>query len=619
MSDRTASPEERLPSNLIIVDHDPVFRLGLRIWLNRFPDLNVVAEAENGETALQVLATCTEPSNPVAIDLVILDLTLGQFDPAQMQGFAVCQQIRATYPDVSILLLSSATEPLLLAAAQQAGATGYCPKSADVEDLTTIIRRVAAGERCWIQPFPGGSRSITGEPPRPNRSTGNEPGDRQPLTRPPNSFAILRRNLRRSGLQRIDAAIADVVAQLQNLNLSDLDRAVVAGRYRELRAARWLVNQLLATPTVPESEPEATTAPTAPTDISLPPSAAVARPNRSIQPIATASEPIALQNTIVTAQSLQAVLFDAVLAKLQTGLDNQTNAPLEIDILREERKRELFYLILRKLEGLLNELRYSQIEPTQIIEKRSSMLRDVWQAAATDFFGKYYAVPIDNQSVEVVSALLQEESLVQTEILDRIPLVVEFFNHLLFQTPLEVDGTAYVAGNPESLARAELILDHLVIQVANAIVQPLLNRFANVEIVKQTFYDRRLRSIRELERFRNNLSWHYRVEQLFRDPQNIFESQYRLFTFTGRGIKQRLVYAPRTRELEQLSGVRLAVTILLEARDAIAPRLRSTISLVGNGVIYVLTEVIGRGIGLIGRGIIKGIGNTWQDSRYSRK
>ncbi|PJF23626.1 MAG: DUF3685 domain-containing protein, partial [Phototrophicales bacterium] len=61
------------------------------------------------------------------------------------------------------------------------------------------------------------------------------------------------------------------------------------------------------------------------------------------------------------------------------------------------------------------------------------------------------------------------------------------------------------------------------------------------------------------------------------------------------------------------------VTLALETRDAIAPRLRSVISVIGSGVIYVLTEVIGRGIGLIGRGIIKGVNNVVQDGRYDRQ
>jgi hypothetical protein len=292
---------------------------------------------------------------------------------------------------------------------------------------------------------------------------------------------------------------------------------------------------------------------------------------------------------------------------------------LETDILREDKKQDLFNLIARKLEDVLAELRYSQVAPQQLPSKRATILLDLWQAVLVDFFGRYYTVQLGSTDVEVVGSLLQEADIVQVAILDRIPGVTELLLHFLFEAPLVVDSTPYPVGNPESLARAELLLENLVIQIANAVMQPLLNRFPNVESIKQNLYDRRLLSSREIERFRNNLSWKYRVDRIFREPQNIFESQYRLFTLTGRGIKQTSIYAPRADELEQLSGVPYVVTLALETRDAISPRLRAAVSFVGNGFVYVLTEVIGRGIGLIGRGVLKGLGNVWQDpSRYGR-
>jgi hypothetical protein len=67
--------------------------------------------------------------------------------------------------------------------------------------------------------------------------------------------------------------------------------------------------------------------------------------------------------------------------------------------------------------------------------------------------------------------------------------------------------------------------------------------------------------------------------------------------------------------LEGLSGVPWLVTFGLELRDALTPRLRSATAWVGSGLVYVLTEVVGRGLGLVGRGIIKGIGNALQERR----
>ncbi|MCY7381758.1 MAG: DUF3685 domain-containing protein, partial [Microcoleus sp. CAN_BIN18] len=48
------------------------------------------------------------------------------------------------------------------------------------------------------------------------------------------------------------------------------------------------------------------------------------------------------------------------------------------------------------------------------------------------------------------------------------------------------------------------------------------------------------------------------------------------------------------------------------------PRVRAVISLLGAAVVYVLTQVIGRGIGLVGRGIIQGIGNSLQDGKFGK-
>jgi hypothetical protein len=306
----------------------------------------------------------------------------------------------------------------------------------------------------------------------------------------------------------------------------------------------------------------------------------------------------------------QGELFERIATKLQSSLENLTGIPLEIDILKLEKKRELFFIILRQLEDLLDELRFSQLLPDQFAAKQSDVLRDLWQAIVMQFFGRYSTIRVKNRDLEMVSTLLEESGVVQAEILDKIPLAQEIFEHLLFEMPLIIDQTLYEIGTIEARDRAIDLLENLIIQLANATIQPLLNRFANLEAIKQEFYDRRLLSTREIERFRNDLSWRFRSERLFTEPKAIFESRYRLFVLEDYGINRVVVYSPRIEELESLSGVQFAVTLALETRDAISPRLRGAIAFLGSGIVYVLTEVIGRGIGLIGRGILKGIGKS---------
>jgi DNA-binding NarL/FixJ family response regulator len=648
---------DALPSRLLrlmLIDADPVFRLGLRLGLAPFRDLELVTEASDSETALQLLAdrfsvtdvavvvdippdASSDPSVPdpsvpdqpadanpnltAGIDLVLLDVGLGRADPNQIQGLTLCQQIKAQYPDVPVLLLSANPEPIVLAAAQQAGASGYCAKTADVPVLVAAIRQAAGRDGFFAEE--GTAAAGSAENLLAQRQQSPETLPRSQTVRP-SPFSRLLQGWRISGNRQIDRALAEINASLQDLDLAAIDRAVLAGQSRELRAARWVLNRLL--PPVPSAEElQDSLSDNLPGNLpgnlsghrsgtaSPAPSPAPALPNAGSSALTLSGTPSAL--ALPDSRTVQSIVFDAVFAKLQTSLTNQSDVPLETDLLREDKKRELFYLILRKLEDLLSELRYSQASPGLLEQKRSSLLLDLWQNTTSDFFGRYATLNVDGIEFELVSVLLQEEDTVQTAILDKIPGVVDLLSHLLFQTPLVVESTPYPAGNPESLARTEILLENLVVQVANAVIQPLLNRFANVEAIKQSFYDRRLLSTREVERFRNNLSWRYRLQRLYSEPKDIFESQHRLFVFTGRSIKQIPIYAPRNPELVRLSGIPFFVTLALETRDAVAPRVRNVVAFVGNGLIYVLTNVIGRGIGLIGRGIVEGIGNVVQDDR----
>jgi hypothetical protein len=396
-----------------------------------------------------------------------------------------------------------------------------------------------------------------------------------------------------SSLQQIEAVLAALNVELQSAQISAVARLVLNGRRRELMAARWLVKQLFSGTKSPNLIP--------PEPPNLP-------------ELVESSSPGA-----ITAKQVQAGIFDRIAVKLQSNLENLTSIPLEIDILRLDQKRELFYLILRQIEGLLDELRFSQVSIEQLPAKQAEIWSDLWASIAMDFFGRYHTISVKDRQIELVPTLLQDRSIVQTEILTKIIQPIELLNYLLFQVPLTIDNTTDPINTQLTEDRAGELLEHLTVILANAVIQPLLNHFGDLESIKTNFYDRRLLSSREIERFRNDLSWRYRIDRYFTQPQAIFESRYQLFIFSNYGIEQMAIYAPRPEELAQLAGIPFAVTLALETRDAIAPRLRSATTFMGTIIVYLLTEIIGRSIGLIGRGIIKGVGNIWQETNRNRK
>ncbi|OUL30594.1 regulator [Nostoc sp. RF31YmG] len=578
------------PLRLLLVDQDPIFRLGLRVALAEIPNLLIVAEVETDTAALQVLAELAK-QDPNQINLVVLELGNNRSPKLQQQGLQLCGQLKALYPHLPVLLLSSVTEPGLLLAARVAGIDGYCPKGTSVSELVAAMQEVAQGGSAWFGEISTQNSTLKAQ----------DSALRTQESRLP--FARLRNNLRLSGITYIEATLRSVMAQLQLPGLPVMDRAILAGRQRELLAARWLLNRMLALPQERHQEQQQFM----PAFVELLPPT-IPSPSTAI----ATSDLQQLQNSppLLSPRSLQSNLFAACITKLQYPLENVTDIPLEIDILREDKKRELLYLILQKLAQQLDELRVAQIPINHLYDLKNPILHDLWQVTVTDFFGKFSRLQVGDSQIEIVRLLLQNFQIVQTEILNKIPLIIELFVHLLFQTDLQVDNTSYPAGSSEAQSQALMILENLLIQVANGVVQPLLNSLADLEMIKQGYYDRSLISTREIERFRNNLSWKYRLNNYINEPKAIFESRYEIFVFAPRGIAKTSIYAPRAQELTQLSNLPLVVTLLLEFRDAIAPRIQSLLAIFGSGIVFILTQVIGRGLGLIGRGILQGIGSV---------
>ncbi|MGF1937993.1 MAG: DUF3685 domain-containing protein [Nostoc sp. ChiQUE02] len=571
------------PLKLLLIDQDPIFRLGLRVALEAIPNLEAIAAVETDTAALQILAEIAK-EDPNQVNLVVLEFGNGRSTTSQQLGLQFCRQLRALYPNLPILLLSSVQQQGLLLAAKSVGINGYCPKGTPLPELVAAIQEVADGGSYWFQD----TEAIITPNSRDARDAINRVSPHSPLP-----FSRLRNNLRLSGIAHIDATLAAVTAQLQVPGLPVLDRAILAGQRRELLAARWLLNRLL----VSSQERQEENIPVTDELPLTPPLISTIQQRQTVSPL-------------LSPGALQSALFASCVTKLQFPLQNVTDIPLEIDIFREDKKRELLYLILQKFANQLDELRTSQIEIDQLCEVKNTLLRDLWQAAITDFFGKFSRIQIGNQNIEIVNLLLQNTEVVQRDILNKIPLICELYSYLIFQIELNIDNISYSVVSVEAKSQALMILENLLIQVANGVVQPLLNSLADVEAIKQNFYGRQLISTREIERFRNDLSWKYRLKNYINEPKSVFESRYEIFVIVPRGIANTSVYAPRNQELEKLSNIPLVVTLLLEFSDAIAPRLKSLVAFVGRGIVFILTQIIGRGLGLIGRGILQGIGSV---------
>lgn len=140
------------PLKILLVEDDELFRLGLSVRLQKEPTLTITAEAEDGETAVELLKS-------QAVDVVILDVGL-----PGIGGIEACRQIKQQHPNLPVLVLTSRTQASLIARLLAAGAQGYCLKGVAAETLILAIRSVAAGASWWDPTATAEIRSALSDP-----------------------------------------------------------------------------------------------------------------------------------------------------------------------------------------------------------------------------------------------------------------------------------------------------------------------------------------------------------------------------------------------------------------------------------------------------------------------
>jgi two-component system, NarL family, response regulator len=127
------------PLRILLVEDDELFRLGLCVRLQQEPDLEIVAEAEDGETAIELV-------NQTLLNIVLLDVGL-----PGIGGIEACRQIKQRQPHLPVLVLTSHSQSSLITRLIEAGAQGYCLKGIAAETLILALRSVVAGASWWDQ------------------------------------------------------------------------------------------------------------------------------------------------------------------------------------------------------------------------------------------------------------------------------------------------------------------------------------------------------------------------------------------------------------------------------------------------------------------------------------
>lgn len=127
-------PNQRKLITVLIADDHEMTRKGIRDFLERAPDIQVLGEAENADE-IKALVADLRPQ------ILLLDLIMPDFSPTELERW-----VRENYPETITLVLTAHHRDAYLANMMEAGAAGYLDKKLRAGDLIAAIRRAARGE-----------------------------------------------------------------------------------------------------------------------------------------------------------------------------------------------------------------------------------------------------------------------------------------------------------------------------------------------------------------------------------------------------------------------------------------------------------------------------------------
>ena len=125
---------------VLLVDDDPLVRLGLRAQFAEHDSIEMVAEASDGEEALERVVSARP-------EVVLMDLRM-----PRMGGLAAISALKRLQPEVKVVVLTAWGTDAEIREALVAGADGFLLKDCSPEEMSASLARVVSGRRSWADP-----------------------------------------------------------------------------------------------------------------------------------------------------------------------------------------------------------------------------------------------------------------------------------------------------------------------------------------------------------------------------------------------------------------------------------------------------------------------------------
>jgi hypothetical protein len=307
------------------------------------------------------------------------------------------------------------------------------------------------------------------------------------------------------------------------------------------------------------------------------------------------------QSIVCTYNNNIAKLFTLIQYKININLTTNSDLLLPTDILRDQIKIDLFHTALTSVENVVYELKQKKITSFE----SKTLLTVLIKTTTEKFLLKYYGYRI-----QLNSTVVEKSRYVKT-ILDDSRLLLEIPFYLIL--PLEkkrygkLNSTFLPIYEEITDTFLEALIENLIIQICCSVMMIILNEFTLVATIRQSLFKSNFLSLQQVEGFKNNIAWQTIFKKYIKRPKDIYGSHYQIWVLRKNGITNQMLYSNQYPELLNLSESCLLVITYTELNDFLTGRLEEFLYKIGSGVRYSLTQIVGKSLGLVWRGVLEGL------------
>ena len=318
-------------------------------------------------------------------------------------------------------------------------------------------------------------------------------------------------------------------------------------------------------------------------------------------------------NTIFIKNKNTTEIWDLIFNRLKERYNNENlevdfnNSSIILSGIKKEFISRLICKMLDELDNLIKNIKENYKEK-DFRNDFNSLIQELKINTISNITESYFRVKKENESISLNEYIYKEVNCYENDSESHESIM--FIEPIINNEPLNFDGKVLPLYETESFIILENIISNWVIRNCNLLASEVFNICSTWPELRSILINPELQSTRNFERFRNNINNYNRWHEYIYMPIYLYESKREYIDIIENKFTRYFKNENREKELENLEWIQKQVTLLVEIRDAVAPQLEIAVKYLGNLFVTFLTKVVGKAIGLVGKGILQGLGRS---------